>query len=290
MDAVALLHEHGFQRVIILSGEECGLDVQTLLLCIWPYEAEAYAQEGEGWIHPYYPASQKAHEAAQKAVAAMLEAGIPAAQRNEIRVKPIFARLPGFSQGKNTLSYLEGIGSRFHVQIIALDMPMEPNLHLDAEPHALHCGDCHACADACPTHAIDEEGFHRERCVRQWMLVGKSVPEDIRLATGNMFLGCDICQRACPKNPAATAVAKDVISVERVLSASKEATDEMRDLIGANIAIPNRVLTQGCILAGCSGKQAYLPLLQALKDHPSEMVVEHAAWAVKQIEKNKQEP
>ena len=47
---------------------------------------------------------------------------------------------------------------------------------LEENAHTLHCGDCRACMAACPNHAIDEAGFHREKCIRNWMMSGKPIP------------------------------------------------------------------------------------------------------------------
>lgn len=290
MDVFACLSNRGFHRVIAVDGPSCGVEAQTLLMAFWLYEAEKDVPLEGGWIHPYYPASQRAYRAAQQAVQVMQQAGLPAQLRDDVRVKPIFARLPGFSQGRNTLSYMEGVGSRFHVQVITIDLPLPLTHTLEERPHNLHCGTCRACMDACPTHAIDDEGFHRERCLRQWMLPGKVVPENIRAGMGNRFLGCDECQRVCPYNPPPMGESQSTVSLEELLTAPKTAASALNELIGANLAIPNRVLSQGCMVAGCSCNTEYLPALTALVEHPSAVVQEHASWARQQIEKNLQEP
>ena len=209
--------------------------------------------------------------------------GVPLRLRTDIRVKPIFARLPGFTQGRNTLSYAEGAGSRFHVQIMTLDMPMDETIPLQEEPHSLHCGDCRRCMTACPTGAIDENGYHREKCLRNWMLTGKPVPPELRIAMGNRLLGCDECQRCCPHNPPPSGATQPLVPLTELLARPKEASAMLRERIGANLALPNRVLAQACLLAGCQGREDLVDTLQALAAHPSETVREHAAWAEKQI-------
>ena len=106
------LLDSGFHHVVVLDGAECGLDAeQSLILALWCYEAEKQPASNGAWIHPYYFASQKAYTAASSLVKSGAFPGL--ALRDEIRVKPIFARLPDFSQGTNTISYIRGIGSRF---------------------------------------------------------------------------------------------------------------------------------------------------------------------------------
>ena len=274
------LLEAGFDRVIVLSGEDCGYpEYGSVIIALWGYQAEARPAEGEAWIHPYYDASQKAYLAA----ADIVKETVGAHLRDDIRVKPIFARLPGFSQGRNTLSYVEGLGSRFHVQVIATDEPLPATHRLEDEPHPLPCGDCRRCLDACPTQAIDEQGFHRERCLRNWMMSGKPIPSEAR-HMGNRLIGCDDCQRCCPRNPEPTGESGEPVPLEDLLTRTGDMCPALRQRIGANLSIPNRVLGQACLLAGCSGRQELRPALASLTAHPSEVVREHAGWALEQLD------
>ena len=277
MDVIAALREAGFHRVIPVDARQVdGLDHGTLLLALWFYEVEREPDMAGAWIHPYYFASQQAYMAASRVVSAAQEAGVGVALRDEVRVKPVFARLPGFTQGRNTLSYVEGAGSRFHVQILLME---------DTLPEAvpLHCGDCRACMAACPNHAIDEAGFHREKCIRNWMMSGKPIPEDVRHAMGSRLIGCDECQRCCPHNPPPEGACRPSLPLEGFLREPKAAAESIRPLIGANLTIPNRVLSQVCVMAGSTGNASLLPLLAGLTEHPSPTVREHAAWACRAI-------
>ena len=178
----AYLYAQGFQRVLALHPQVCGLESAdaTLWICLWGYQAAEPADRTQGEIHPYYPASQRAYLAARQAVAEGEKRGLHLRQDTELRLKPLFAHLRGFSQGRNTLSSVEGMGSRFHVQV--LWMSEEAEAYDDAlwedASHGLSCGACKACLAACPTGALDAEGFHRERCLRNWMLSGRPIPEE----------------------------------------------------------------------------------------------------------------
>ena len=265
------LIQAGFDRVVVLSGEDCGCpEYGSIIIALWAYEAEARPAADGAWIHPYYFASQRAYLAAKKAVEGVDDASL----RDEIRMKPIFARLPGFSQGRNTLSYVEGIGSRFHVQIIASQEPIPTTHQLEAAPHPLHCGDCRRCLDACPTHAIGEDGFHRERCQRN-RLAARNM--------GNRLIGCDECQRCCPKNPEPAGEPHVPVDLLDLLARTRETCAMLREQIGANLSIPNRVLGQACLIAGCADRKDLLDALTPLMEHPSEAVRAHAAWAFEQL-------
>lgn len=285
MDVISRLKELGFNRVIALKGADCGIGEETLLLALWAYEAEAIPAGDEAWIHPYYPASHQAYTAARTIAEEAREAGVPLVQRDDIRLKPILARTPGFSQGRNTLSYAEGIGSRFHIKTFTLDIPLEQAVGLENRPHDLHCGECRNCMHACPNHAIDEDGFHLERCIRYWMMPGKPVPEDVRAHMGNRLIGCDECQRCCPHNITPSGASGDPVNLLHLLKESKVAAEELKMCIGANMTLPNRLLAQACMIAGNSGKKDLLPELDRLVNHPSQAVREHALWAAENLRK-----
>ena len=282
MDIVAELHQAGFGRVIVLDGAECGYpEADSILLALWPYEAEAMPTVEEAWIHPYYFASQQAYRAADAIAKAHAADGV--AWREDIRLKPLFARLQGFTQGRNTLSYTQEYGSRFHVQILTMKSGGPATHHLSEDTHELHCGSCRLCEAACPTNALEGGIFHRERCIRNWQISGQSYPETVREQMSNRLIGCDECQRCCPHNHQPAGEAHIPYPLEDILVNPKEAAKVMREHIGATITMFNRVLGGACIIAGCLDRVDLLPHLETLTEHPSAAVAEHAKWAVQRI-------
>lgn len=277
------LLDAGFDRVIVLDGAECGYsDAGSVLLALWAYEAEKAPYSEDAWIHPYYYSSQRAYRMADDIAKAHAEDGVR--WRDDILVKPIFARLPGFSQGRNTLSYTAEYGSRFHVQMLTLKDTIRPTHHLEEETHELHCGDCHRCEEACPTNALEGGVFHRERCLRNWQVSGQIYPEEVREKMGNRLIGCDHCQRCCPHNKAPKGETHPIpVLLEDILNNPKAAAIELRKYIGATITMFNRVLGGACIVAGCTDRIDLLPRLIELTESPSEAVATHARWAVEQI-------
>lgn len=283
MDLVKELLDAGFGRVIVLDGNECGCpEVGSVLLAMMPYQAEEYPSNEDGWIHPYYYESQRAYRLADDIAKAHASDGVT--WREDIHLKPIFARLPGFTQGRNTLSYTAEYGSRFHVQMLTLDEAIPPTHHLETEPHGLHCGDCHRCEAACPNNALEGGAFHRERCLRNWQVSGQIYPEDVREKMGNRVIGCDECQCCCPHNAAPQGKTVPMpVTLEEILDHPKQAAIELRKYIGATITMFNRVLGGACIVAGCTNRVDLLPRLQELTESPSEAVATHAKWAVEKI-------
>ena len=105
----------------------------------------------------------------------------------------------------------------------------------------------------------------------------------------NMLVGCDICQRCCPHNAKLPEQSGEGISIAELLTHLKEMTVQLIPHIGANLALPNRVLGQALLCAGNSGDASLLPLVEALTVHPSPLVQEHAQWAKKQLKKHETE-
>ena len=282
MDIPAELYAAGFGRVIVLDGEECGCpEADSILLALWPYEAEEVTAEDEAWIHPYYFASQQAYRAADAIAKAHAAKGV--AWREDIRLKPILARLDGFTQGRNTLSYTKDYGSRFHVQMLTMKPGIPATHHLSDKVHELHCGDCHRCEAACPTNALEGGIFHRERCIRNWQISGQVYPDVVRDQMRNRLIGCDACQRCCPHNHQPAGEGHPPFPLEDILCNPKEAAKVLRDHIGATITMFNRVLGGACIIAGCLDRVDLLPYLDMLTEHPSTAVAEHAQWAIDRI-------
>ena len=135
-----------------------------------------------------------------------LETGEPATE-GEIRIfvdtAPVLERYWAWKAGigwigKNHQLIIPRAGSMFFLGEIFL--PFE----LDAydKPMANHCGGCHRCIDACPTHALtDEIGFDAARCLSYQLIENRGeLSDEARSNMGDTIYGCDRCQQACPWN------------------------------------------------------------------------------------------
>lgn len=110
-----------------------------------------------------------------------------------------WAQLSGLGwNGKNTLTINPKRGSYFFLAEIIIDLEVEPDVPLKD-----HCGTCTRCIDACPTQAIDMNGYWLDasKCISYLTIELKdNIPEEFSGNMDNWMFGCDICQQVCPWN------------------------------------------------------------------------------------------
>ena len=293
MEIIQELKARGFDRVEILDGKACGISEQRLILCFISYEADdadASKKCRDAVIHAYYPVSQQAYRAAREFAERCREDGLQIRLANEIHIKRILNRLPFLRRGRNTLSFLPEAGSRFHVQILTSEEDLPVTAEMEAEEHQIACGSCRKCMEACPGHAITENGFERERCLRFWMMNGKMPPEETAERMGNRLLGCDDCEACCPMNRTGGSAEEEqtqgrapaTVPLKNLIEGDHH--DALAEKIGRNYAIPNRVLTQACLIAGSLGRTDLTGALEKLQNQSASPAVREAAeWAVSRL-------
>lgn len=199
-------------------------------------------------------------------------------------------------RGKHTLVLHREAGSMFFLGEIYVDfaLPATPA----QEPH---CGSCTACMSECPTQAIVAPGLvDARRCISYLTIEhAGAIPEALRPLMGNRIYGCDDCQLVCPWNkfaqrsplpdfePRAGREGADMLA----LLAWSEAEFLMRTegsairRIGYERWQRNLLVGLGNALRSCHDP-AIVAALKKVHDQGSELLKEHASWALAQAPKD----
>ncbi len=191
-------------------------------------------------------------------------------------------------RGKHTLLLTREAGSMFFLGEILTDLP----LPLD-EPVREHCGSCTRCIDVCPTQAIVAPyELDARRCISYLTIehLG-SIPEPLREAVGNRVYGCDDCQLVCPWNKYAQRAQLPDFDVRNGLDSATLielfgwSEEQFRERHAGSAILRIGYLRWLRNVAVALGNAPPSPeaqaALRARIDHPSELVREHVAWALR---------
>ena len=193
-------------------------------------------------------------------------------------------------RGKHTLALDREGGSMFFLGEIFLDIALP-----QTTAQTSHCGTCSACITVCPTQAIVAPyRLDARRCISYLTIEHAGpIPLELRPLMGNRIYGCDDCQLVCPWNKFARRSALPDFDERAGLGSATlvqllawSEAEFLRITEGSAIRRIGHVrwLRNLAVAAGNALRQiddhglrsALAPWLV----HESELVREHAAWAL----------
>ncbi len=196
--------------------------------------------------------------------------------------------------GKHSNLINRNAGSWFFLGEIYTDLPLPAD-----SASRNHCGACRVCLDICPTQAIVAPfQVDARRCVSYLTIeLHGSIPVDLRPLLGNRIYGCDDCQLICPWNRFAKLSAEADFKPRHRLHHSTLlelfAWDEAEFLQKTEGSAIRRIghtrWLRNIAVALGNGKacEASKNALQQKLHHESELVREHAAWALHSLQQAK---
>ncbi|MBR3928771.1 MAG: epoxyqueuosine reductase [Clostridia bacterium] len=266
-------------------------DAKCVIILLYPYSAYE-DKEDQPLVSAYYVASNSAYHAAKRVANEIQKAGYRAISNAQIAIKPYLLKMGVGETGRNSLISVDGLGTRFHAQIIVTDMPLETDEPRRERGISDLCANCSACVKACPTGAILNGGkIDIERCLRS-RDDGEVVPEEIRPLYQNRILGCDVCQDVCPRNGGQKKTEMDeefsrLISLENLLDGNVK---DLSDRIGRNYARRERIRLKAALAAANLKRYDLIDTLNDMAQYGTEKEKVHALWAVEKLsKKHKQE-
>ena len=189
--------------------------------------------------------------------------------------------------GKHTCLIDKEGGSWFFLGEIFIDLP----LPIDP-PATAHCGTCTRCIEICPTQAIlAPNRLDARRCISYLTIEhAGSIAKELRPLIGNRIFGCDDCQLICPWNKFARRTDEpdfrarnDLDKATLVELFAWEEDEFLRRTEGSAIRRSGheRWLRNIAVALGNAPTTAdVVSALEARREHPSEVVREHVAWAL----------
>jgi len=201
--------------------------------------------------------------------------------------KPIAEQAGLGWQGKSTILLSREWGTWLFLGFIFTTLELAPD-----EPAREHCGSCTRCIDACPTGAITGPfQLDARRCISYLTIECQgAIPVEFRRAIGDRLYGCDECLDVCPWNRWAQMTREEKFAprpypgLREMLAWSDEDFREAFAGTPVKRAGRRRWLRNVCIVLGNVGQPGDLPALRECAEREDELVAEHAAWAIAEIE------
>lgn len=215
-----------------------------------------------------------------------------------IRERELAARAGLGWQGKHTNLISLTLGNFFFLGALLTSLRLEPDPAFPGH----HCGTCTRCLTACPTGAlVAPMTLDARRCISYLTIeLHGSIPEELRPLMGDHIFGCDDCLAACPWNERAQRGSEARLAggdgrVNLLELLALLATDDgfLGRFSGTALQRPGRVGLRRniCVALGNVGGPEAVPALeQVVASDPSELVREHAQWALTRISQRQRGP
>ena len=197
-------------------------------------------------------------------------------------------------QGKHTNLVSRRFGSWLFLGEILLSVELPADT-----PEQDHCGQCHACLDACPTNAFPAPyRLDARRCI-SYLTIEHEGPIDIELRPllGNRIYGCDDCLAVCPWNKFAKTAHETTLAARADLEAP--ALAELATLDDAafrkrfagtaikRIGRDRFIRNVGYALGNSGTPGTSLPAVERLIADESPLVRDAALWAFSHLTRGK---
>ena len=245
--------------------------IAVLLYPYAPYTPDEY-------IPAYYIASNRAYHASKEFIKELQNRGVNAC-KVDIPVKMQLTLSHIGSVCRNSLIAFGDYGTR----VVLLSAAVEGIMPEKYDEKNIGCGSCTACMDACPTGAMDGNGFAFSRCMRFYM-DSADHPDCIK-DIQKTFMGCEICQYICPRNRHLAGIEppdeiKRAFDLKNLISGN---ASKAREYVGRNFTGNGKLTAEAIVFAAKKG--LYRDEIKKCMNSDFEPVRNAAAYAEKIFDK-----
>jgi epoxyqueuosine reductase len=168
------------------------------------------------------------------------------------------------------------------------------------------CGTCQKCITVCPTKALSKAyDIDSRLCISYLTIENKgAIPVELRPLIGTWLFGCDLCQEVCPHNSRANAYTRQAWQ-DIVIEADLQNPDYLNSVsfLHKIVTIHDQatfkqffrntpflrakrigLIRNACVVIGNLRDQSFTAELEQLLHDPSEIIQEHAQWALDQLQ------
>lgn len=242
----------GNEHNLVMDARSAFPFANSIAVLVYPYASFNIDER----IPAYYLASNAAYHACKELMAELKQRGIHA-ERVDIPLKSQLLSAGVGVRCKNSLVALPGYGTSIVLQALAIDV-LEPLAYDESDKE---CGKCNACIIACPALAIGENGLNVSKCMRSFMETADH-PDWVKQLQ-RTYIGCEICQYACPRNTEieSTVPSKEQIEAFDTHKLIEGETKKARDLVGRNMT-SNGKLTAEAISMAARDEKAFFSIYE----------------------------
>ena len=209
------------------------------------------------------------------------------------------ARAGVITFGRNNFAYHGKDGSFITISTIVTDAELDC---VNLPPRRPCPDDCRKCIDACPTHAMDDDGrLHANRCILYTQVFPfAALDQNMLPLIGQHIHGCDECQLACPRNKTALErgtqhdevldrIASNFSIVDQLVQPEGYLEENAIPIMSAYFSDPDRYRRIAAVALGNSDDPSYIPLLEqaAQECDPESESAAGIVWAIEQLKKSK---
>ncbi len=255
---------------------------RSIIVCALPCREFGAARVGSPLISGTFYARRSSLEFGRGLSSYLRSRGFSSETGMRIPEKAAAVRSGIAAYGMNTLAMRSDAGSRFRITTAITDAVLDT----DGASSPEVCDDCGLCVEACPTGALSENGIDACRCICHLTEKHVPVPIELRGPLGTMFLGCEECQKVCPRNEGAGVVfweGPGMLELARRAELDLGSFNDLFEPFEYRFSSRELVLrTLALNLANSREKEA-VPLLMRLSLSPDPILAECASWALEEI-------